>query len=78
MNQIMLLNIKFCQNNVENNVLQSLNFLCIVLLDAGSVIHLSKVPADVQVVPLMLAKFNHVSVELELQIRVFGIFKKSG
>ena len=47
------------------------------LFDTGSVVELSEVLADVQIVSLVLPQLDHVRVELQLQLGILGVFKES-
>jgi hypothetical protein len=50
--------------------------LVIYLLDGGSLMNLSIVLANVQIISLVMS-LNHVTIELQLHISIFGILKES-
>merc|ERR1719239_479292 len=77
-NKIRLLIVELGEDDVEYNVLETVDLLFCVLLDAGSVIDLSEVAADLEVVPLVLTQLDHVTIKLQLELGVLGVLEESG
>ena len=78
MDKVRLFIVELSKDDVEDNVLEIVDLLFCVLLDAGSVVHLSEVAADLEVIPLVLTQLDHVAIELQFELGVLGVLEESG